>query len=268
MGNEKAFSPIILLGYQRSGTTALSFSLSKAFSENGGIFTINGKLMYYLKRWLNKEDLYYRHLRVDEILYSIKRKMPYGEGIEEWCNSLETVLREAAIEVADGKYKDTISLSRSIINKCYRNFYRWGDKYNEYLHDISYLEKTIPNAKYILLYRNPYEVAMSVSEWKGDRPWRPSNREKNLEKWATWHNEIIPLLKTSSPNRYIVINYSNLCSGNATAKLSDFVELELKPYLQNLKTVREPIYKYDFPPVVNQVWKDLVNLENQLITTN
>src|SRR5699024_4680841 len=129
--------PIILLGSQRSGTTALSFILNEVYSENNGFFSINGKLLYYLNRWLTTSDLVHRHFRVDEILYSLKRKVPFGKEkeVDKWLKNVEVILREVALEVANGKHYDPILLSRAIINRSYSIFDLWGEKYNEYLYN-------------------------------------------------------------------------------------------------------------------------------------
>lgn len=126
-------APLILLGSQRSGTTVLSYALSEAFSLKDGIFTVNGKVMYFLNRWLTKTDLEARHFRADEIMHSMLRRTPGGNGIDRWLEQVERVLRQAALEVADGLHCDEIALGRKIIRDCYAGYTRWGDKYNEYL---------------------------------------------------------------------------------------------------------------------------------------
>ena len=59
--------PVILLGAQRSGTTALGSVLSAAFADTGSLFTNNGKLPYVLHRWCTDADLRGQHLRVESV---------------------------------------------------------------------------------------------------------------------------------------------------------------------------------------------------------
>ncbi|MGG2016768.1 sulfotransferase [Bacillus sp. S10(2024)] len=256
-------SPVILLGFQRSGTTALAYALNEAFANIGGIFTVNGKLLYYLNRWLTQEDLYYRHFRIDEILYSLKRKLPGGKGVEIWLNQVENELRKAALAVGDGKHNDTTILGRSLVENSYSGFTRWGDKYNEYLHHIPQIDKFVPNARYILLYRNPFEIVNSVLEWDGDRPWRPTTEMANLEKWANWHTNVLEFFNGISSNRYIVINYNHLCLSEETERLSEFLELDLQPFLINIKSRRLSENNHNFPSKIEDVWSQLNKLRFQ-----
>ncbi|MCL6443039.1 MAG: sulfotransferase [Alicyclobacillus sp.] len=252
-----ANAPLLLIGSQRSGTTALAYALSDAFAAVDSIFTVNGKLMYFLHRWLTNKDLYVRHFRADEILYSLKRRAPGGVGIERWLAQVEHVLRQAAAEVADGLHDDALALGRRIVTECYAGWSRWGDKYNEYLHHLSHLNELVPDARYILMFRTPYESAASVLEWTGDRPWRPSTVEGNLEKWAAWHTDVIQLLDSLAKDRYQVIEYYSLCVGKETRRLSDFVGLDLEPYLRNLKPRRKSTDHPPLPMNVQQVWNRL-----------
>ncbi|MGN0116368.1 MAG: hypothetical protein ACI39M_02635, partial [Streptomyces albidoflavus] len=94
-------SPVILLGGQRCGTTALAYALNLAFDDHGGHFTVNGKLPYLLHRWLTREDLRHGHLRADEILHALDRRPPDGAGAARWRERVERSLRQAAREVAE-----------------------------------------------------------------------------------------------------------------------------------------------------------------------
>lgn len=250
-------TPVILLGFQRSGTTALAYIFSEIFAENDGVFTVNGKLPYYLNRWLQLEDLQYRHFRADEILYSLKRKLPGGTGVDLWLENVEKTLRKYAEEVADGKYIDSLKLAKKIIEESYSSFSIWGDKYNEYLHTLSYLQKVIPGARYIILYRNPYEIAASIKEWRGDRPWRPTTLEKHVEKWLAWHKEIIYMLNNFSDKRYLIIEYDNLCLGKETQRISDFLGIDIKEKINKLQKKRSVKYLKEFSTEVNETWNTL-----------
>jgi Sulfotransferase family len=138
--------PLILLGAQRSGTTALAAVLDAAFDEVGGVFTINGKLPYLLHRWCTDADLRGRHLRVDELLHALRRRPPYGRNSARWLEVTERVLRAAARDVADGMSCDAVTLRRRLVRDAYAGSTRFGDKYNEYLLELDNLAATMPDA--------------------------------------------------------------------------------------------------------------------------
>ncbi|MFA2571082.1 sulfotransferase [Bacillus cereus] len=252
--------PVFLIGAQRSGTTALAYCLSEAYSMQEGIFTVNGKLFYYLNRWLTEEDIFYRHFRVDEILYSLKRKLPGGRQVEFWLDRVEKVLRHTAIEIANGCCLDSIALGKSIIFNCYEGFQIWGDKYNEYLHMLPYINSIVPNSRFILLYRSPVETSNSVENWYGDRPWRATTFNGNMDKWAFWYSDPLQFLTKLPRNRYIVIEYHRLCRGEETQKISSFLNMEIKPYLNSLSVRRNKYEVIDFLPLVNDIWSKLNHL--------
>src|SRR5438552_7790386 len=110
--------PIFLLGSQRSGSTALGMCLSKVAQECGGSFTVNGKLLYYLKRWWI-DDPTLRHARADEVLYSLKRRMPLGPNINSWMLKVEQALRRSAGRIADGSSNDLTGEVRQVWHECY-----------------------------------------------------------------------------------------------------------------------------------------------------
>lgn len=235
----KKNNAIFLLGAQRSGTTALAYSLDKAFADNNGIFTVNGKLPYYLNRWLTNEDLHYRHFRVDEIIYSLKRKLPGGIEIDNWLEHTEIVLNTYAKEVADGMHTDAKLLTKSIIDDCYKAYDYWGEKYNEYLIHFDFINHTLPEAKFILLYRDPISVAKSMSEWEGYRPWKPSSKEQIIHKWTKWHEKILKQILHLKKEKVLVVEYNRLCTNKETTRISDFLGLDIEKYLTNLQTTRK-----------------------------
>lgn len=246
--------PLVLLGAQRSGTTAFAHALNKAFAANGGMFTVNGKLPYLLDRWLTPDDLAARHLRADEILHALRRHSPSGAGIEAWLARVETLLRDAARDVAEGVRTDAADLARRILTQSYRGATRWGDKYNEYLLGLARFDRIVPDARYILLIRHPSEVAASILAWTGDRPWKPHTTQAALEKWAAWH---AGWLTSALPReRFRVVEYRRLCAGAETERLGAFVDLDLAPWLDTLASRRD-IDRPTLPREVARVWEAL-----------
>ncbi|GAB3900402.1 hypothetical protein GCM10029964_087720 [Kibdelosporangium lantanae] len=251
-------APLLLLGAQRSGTTALAFALSRAYAEAGGIFTVNGKLPYLLPRWTTPADLAGRHLRADEILHTIHRKPPAGDGVDKWLDGVDRVLRQAAAAVARGEHTDPADL----IAQAYAAWPRWGDKYNEYLLDLPEVLRTVPGARLVLLVRHPLEAAASQLEWSGDRPWRPTTVADACAKWVSWHLPWFEVTADLDPTRYLVIDYRALCAGRATDRLTEFCGLDLAPHLTGMRATRPAEDTTDLPPDVARVWHALCERES------
>ncbi|MGV9308925.1 sulfotransferase [Nonomuraea sp. NPDC003727] len=258
--------PLLLLGAQRSGTTAFAHALSRAYADSGGLFTVNGKLPYLLPRWCTRSDLAGRHFRADEIWHALGRKPVAGQGVAHWRVRVGTALRAAASRVAEGRRDDPSALVREILTESYAAWPFWGDKYNEYLLDLPTVLEAVPSARLLLLVRHPYEVAASTHEWAGERPWKPATDVGACAKWAAWHRGWLALAPALDPARQMVVGYRALCDGRATRRLSTFVGLDLAPYLGGLRARRstcpEPDLPADLDAHVTAVWGRLREREN------
>ena len=111
-----------------------------------------------------------------------------------------------------------------------------------------------------MLYRNPITVAKSVEEWKGYRPWKPSNKENMIDKWTIWHERILSQVSELGNERLLVIEYDQMCNNQETEKLSNFVGIDLESYLINMKSQRESNYD------INNLPKNTQNIIKQLET--
>lgn len=259
-------APLLLLGAQRSGTTAFAHALSRAYADAGGLFTVNGKLPYLLPRWCTDTDLAGRHFRADEIRHALNRKAPAGEGVARWLAQVDDVLRATAAAVADGERADPTALIAGVVAESYAGWPFWGDKYNEYMLDLRAVLGAVPSARMILLVRHPHDVAASMLEWAGDRPWRPVTHAGAHTKWAAWHRDWLDLAPLLDPARWMVVGYHALCEGRATRRLSAFTGLDLAPYLGTLRATRSPSPKIDLPPDTDEqvatAWRSLCEMEN------
>ncbi|MEU2060332.1 sulfotransferase [Streptomyces sp. NPDC013455] len=255
-----AAPPVVLLGAQRSGTTALAGVLDEAFADVGGTFTINGKLPYLLHRWCSRTDVTGRHLRVDEILHALHRKPPYGRHSERWLENVEKVLRTAAADVADGRVTDAAALRRHLVREAYAGATRYGDKYNEYLLELDGLADTLPDAHWVLLVRHPAAVARSMLRWTGDRPWRPGTWRDALEKWAAWHQQWLAHPATRDPARATVVEYGRVCAGEDLGRLSRAIGLDLSPYAPQLTERAGEPEQEPLPEHITRLWQTLLGL--------
>jgi len=252
--------PVVLLGAQRSGTTALADVLDRAFADVGGQFTINGKLPYLLHRWCTQADVRGRHLRVDEMLHALHRKPPYGRHSEQWLRTVEKLLRAAALDVADGRVTEASELRRRLVRDAYTDATRYGDKYNEYLLELDRLADTLPGAHWVLLIRHPAAAARSMLRWKGDRPWRPDNWRDALDKWAAWHQPWLEYGATRGTGRCTVVEYASVCAGPDLRRLSMAIDLDLSPYADLLAERTDAAEHEPLPDPVARLWQTLLEL--------
>ncbi|MBV6701282.1 sulfotransferase [Kitasatospora aureofaciens] len=228
-------SPVILLGAQRCGTTALAYAMNLAFHDAGGHFTVNGKLPYLLHRWLSEDDLTERHLRADEILHALDRRPPDGAGVNAWRARVEQSLRTAARDVAEGEAgSDHLALARRILVESNEGQPFWGDKYNEYLLQLPWLDAVLPDARYVMLVRHPEEAARSMLRWTGDRPWKPVTHAAAVAKWTAWNARWLDFMPQVPAGRRLVIEYQALCRGEEGDRLAEFTGLDLRRYLAGL----------------------------------
>lgn len=256
MGSEG--SPVFLIGAQRSGTTALSFALNAAFHDVGGLFTVNGKLPYLLQRWITQEDIECAHLRADEILWALRRKLPSGKGAEEWLARTEAVLRKYAQEVAEGSGISPIEMARGIVSESYGAGLRWGEKYNEYLLMLPYLRSLVPEARYVVLIRHPEAVVHSMLKWSGDRPWNPGARKSALDKWNSWNARWLHFARNIPNESYLMVDYEELCRGSETDRMEKFLGLELRQYFTTLNSrTGSPHTDAPLPPDTMKTWRAL-----------
>ncbi|NBE92563.1 hypothetical protein FE391_09155 [Nonomuraea sp. KC401] len=251
--------PVILLGSQRSGTTALASILDRAFAEAGGQFTINGKLPYLLHRWCTPADLRGRHLRADEILHALRRRPPYGLSAERWLETTEQVLRAAAAEVADGKITDVVALRRDVIRRSYGAAAFFGEKYNEYMLELDLVAESVPDAMWILLIRHPAQVARSVQRWAGDRPWRTSDHASALAKWVAWHEPWLENERAGRSEHSLVIEYGRLCAGPDLHRLSETLDLDLGRHAYDLRSHNDGGDVAALPQDVATTWYSLLD---------
>ncbi|MFI9504930.1 sulfotransferase [Nocardia sp. NPDC052566] len=258
--------PLLLVGAQRSGTTALASVLDAAFDTVGGIFTINGKLAYLLQRWCTDADIRGRHFRADEILHALDRKQPYGTHSVTWRLRVERVLRTTAARVARGGVADAGALRRSIIEECYAPASRYGEKYNEHLLELEALSPIFPDAHWLLLIRHPAAVAASMLRWRGDRPWRPVDRADALAKWADWHGPWLGLPWTADPTRCTVLDYDSLCRGDGLGRLSAAIDLNLAPFAAGLIEHQSTV-DHSLPKDIGRVWNRLLDQAHSSNTT-
>ena len=225
-------NPIVLVGPQRSGTTALGAALSKAVATLGGCFTVNGKLPYFLRRWWTTTDAEAQHLRSDEIAHELARIPVQGNGADEWLKRACEALLASARRASETK----VSILHEVRRVCAEAYRQepWGDKYNEYLLDLPWLDAMFPNARWVFLVREPGEAVASMLAWRHDKPWNPRETAAASAKWAYWTSRWLAFRDSVAPRRRIEIDYASLCEGHHS-KLSEFAGVDLMPFLADFR---------------------------------
>jgi hypothetical protein len=267
MAEQRDAEPLFLVGAQRSGTTALAYALAESHAGQGGCFTVNGKLFYLTPRWLRADDLTARHLRVDELLHALDRRAAGGDGANAWRARIEVALREAARDAAQGRLIDrpggALELTRRIAAAGYGDG-PWGDKYNEYLLELPYLDVLYPRARWIFLYRRPAEVVDSMLAWTGDRPWRPTDPAGCEAKWAGWNERWLSFRDRIAPGRRLELSYDTLCGPDGPALVAAFAGVDLVG--ADLKRRRPPADREPLTERGAEVWRRLCALETAMGT--
>ena len=237
--------PILLVGPQRSGTTALGSALSDALAAAGGCFTVNGKLFTSCGGGGTDADAAARHLRADEVSHSLARVPAQGAGSDAWLVRTRAALLASAQRAACGRTEP--SASGEIRRVCAEAYGPglWGDKYNEYLLALPWLQRTFPDARWVFLVREPGEAVASMLAWTQFRPWNPDNALAASAKWAYWTSRWLDFRETVPPRQRVELDYADLCEGRSGA-LSALVGVELTPFLTDY---RRPLLVRPAPPL-------------------
>jgi hypothetical protein len=245
---------------QRSGTTALASVLNRAFREAGGCFTVNGRLPYAAKPWVTDGAIADGHLRVDEIIYSLRRRPFYFPEARAWLGRAETALYASARRVANLEVTVSAELElRRIMREAYGHVELWGDKYNEYLLDLDFLIALYPDAKWLFLYRDPWSVARSMGDWRG-KPWNPTEQRACLEKWAVWNRHWLDFRDRVTADRRFELSYEALGEARSIGGLSDFLGFDLERHATSLSPIA-PLERSDLPAGVAETWERLQSRE-------
>jgi hypothetical protein len=226
--------PLLLVGPQRSGTTALGAVLATALEAHGGCFTVNGKLPYLLRRWWTDGDAAARHLRADDVAHALGRVTPLGDGSAEWLARAQDALRASARRAACSPAAPSVTAEiRRVCAEAYGPV-PWGDKYNEYLLDLPWLHAIFPDARWIFLVREPGESVASMLAWTRDKPWNPDGAVAAAAKWAEWTSRWLTFRDSVPARRRVELDYADLCAGRHDA-LSELVGLDLSPFLDGFQ---------------------------------
>jgi hypothetical protein len=209
--------PVFLVGAQRSGTTALARCLSASAADGRGMFTVDGKLLYYLRRWWT-DPTGDRHARADEISHSLRRRRPTGVGIDDWLARADSALHASATRIATcGVGTGVWQEIRAVCASAYGRGV-WGDKYNEYLLDLPFIHRAFPDATWVFTVRDPRQVVASMISWRQVPCWNPCSVDACAYKWIAWNERWLQFRDSISPTRRVETEFTT-AAGTISAQL-------------------------------------------------
>jgi hypothetical protein len=263
-------APLLVLGVQRSGTTLLGNLLSQHPELN---LTVNGKIIYYCLVWLKQmpqDTALTAHPRLDEICYALQRKPILGAG----NGKLSQIQQAIHTYASQSELFENLSVNEAIHAICREVYITlneraqvWGDKYNEYLLHLEAINEIFPNAKYIFIWRDPYDVADSMVQSFQGRPWAPCEHTAALVKWSQWNQKWLDFRTRISKSRYFEIRYEDLATNPRVhlTKICAFLDINPCSKLLDLaeQTVTtEPIGRSKY--LISTLRQQTENLESML----
>ncbi len=244
MGAQKlGYSPLIILGMHRSGTTMLTKALEKM-----GVFVGDKKRHNYeatffqtLNRWLlyqaNTTWDYPEHYQYIDDVYFKQTQRVIAKRLET------TAIREY---LGNAKFLKCHSLFQL-------NFpWAWKDPVNSITWPVWL--KLFPNAKFIHIYRNPFDVALSlqkremqraesfkigrrrqlkerflVQNFQYQQSYFVKQADNGVHLWKQYMQSIEKLKESLDQSQFIEFQYENLIENQELTfkQLSSFLELKL-----------------------------------------
>lgn len=217
--DEAGIDRIFVIGFPRSGTTLLL-----DFLKASGHFPVKGFgeshfFSYFYKSYgsLSKPANRQRFL---EAIYASNWFRGTGLSRDELPPLSEAEQREYAPYFL--AVMDTLALKQG--------FSRWIEKTPWHLLYINEIAAAIPNARFILIVRDPRDVVLSVSRLR-DRGWQsgPFHTPVRMAAAWRWHMDKAARDLAKLNGRHVIVKFEDLVAHPETAadKLSDFLGLTI-----------------------------------------
>lgn len=104
-----------------------------------------------------------------------------------------------------------------------------GDKYNEYLLQLTQIIRIFPKARFIFIHRNYNDVAESMVRHFAGRVLCPETYEDAVIKWAQWNLNWLNFRDKLLPDHRLEISYSDMIT-NPRKIFSDICEFLQIPF--------------------------------------
>jgi Sulfotransferase family len=144
----------------------------------------------------------------------------------------------------------------------------WGDKYPEYVFQLDELNTLYPNARFVLVVRNPVSVTASLIKRRfvalGENANKVNLNEYRIgyadcwKQWVCWNELIVNFAQRLDPARVLFIRYEDMLEDSAVVfgALSDFIGLDLNDDPGSGKVIQgiRPERAFDVPDeTLNQI---------------
>ncbi|QND51445.1 sulfotransferase [Phyllobacterium sp. 628] len=170
MGDDSKFSPIIICGCKRSGTTALV----RILNENG-ITISNEWALFAWSAWKHEYSL-------ADWLHNKHVEVATNSWLQHWNHRIELSGGQA-----ERGYPEAL---HSIYGNKPR--WTWGDKWPDYVYHVKEIKEHFPNAKIIYIYRDGRDVVASMlRKGMADNLGHGFEQWVNaIEAWKSWEKDV------------------------------------------------------------------------------
>jgi len=212
----ESYNQVFILGSPRSGTTFLASLLT---NTRYGAPPETHFITKYLKNINGYGDLS-NTANFKKLLKHILSERP----VQQW--KLDFDLQDFHTEVApDFSYENIVNCLMRKRNDGQNNSNYWGDKTPSYLSELTLLQSLFPNAKYLYIFRDGRDVALSLLK----KPWGPHNIHECANYWDRQNSQQNLLKKLESEGSLLAIKYEELLilPNAVISKIYNFLEEEI-----------------------------------------
>lgn len=258
--NKKRFcGPVFIIGTARSGTTMLRELLNthpeicisrREYPDFARIWS-NWPSYGDLSDFGNFTSFYEDSAKINSIdlgkLYGKNGKIETLK-LENWYSSCDNFTPQGVLE-------PLIRFHVSITQPSSENNRIWGDKSPQNLPHVTLLSKSFPAARFILLLRDPRDIALSVDRFsyrhypgtnnnkQFDQAWKYAQKIGNKRLIPMTKNICLSLLKTrktllSQPSHFIEVRYDDILknSDEELRRIAEFLDVDDQFDIETIET--------------------------------
>jgi hypothetical protein len=249
-------SPFFVLGFPRSGTSALRLHLT---CHPDLIVPPECSFLTWLyPRYAGWSTADLDTARLDEFVVDVQRSRKFST----WKLDVEQV-RSQIVEASPGTYAELAGcVYRAYARQQGKAGARWGDKNNVHLTMVATLANLYPDAQYVVIVRDVRDVLASVrdvNQLSKDlefRPELPSDAVELAHLWRDQNAAALATLGTVGAGRRMVLRYEDLVS-DPRAVLGQVAEFLHVGWSDQMLAAPEVNRRSGLEPVETMAWKEL-----------